>query len=71
LLSEYFFVGREIELDDVFEYREGLLKSDPSVDQRANQVLKRLLDALGDFYDDPKRLEESLLSSGNRLDWQK
>lgn len=45
LLAKFFFAGREVDVEDVAKYQDGLESSDPGITERARQAYARLMSA--------------------------
>lgn len=64
VLTKYFFMGREIDVDDVFDYRDDLLAADATMARVATNTLRKFLYGLVTIhYENPDW--ESLLNSQN------
>jgi len=46
IASEYYFAGRDIDVDDIFAYRAGLLAKKPNIEEEAVPVYHKLMRAL-------------------------
>jgi hypothetical protein len=46
-VSEYYWLGRDIDVDDIFAYRRALVARRPKIKGRAEAALARFFDAIG------------------------
>jgi hypothetical protein len=58
VMKHYFFAGKEINVDDVFLYRDTLLKKEPEIKAQANAALRIFLDNAGVSREDQADLFE-------------
>lgn len=45
VLGRYYFAGRDIDVDDVFAYRQQLVVAEPGIEERARRALERLFNS--------------------------